>query len=91
MSMVAEYLTKLEQARASIASEILTLTVDIPPDPEEGSRSIVVTSYFDVDADTAFLYWDEIGRTMEAWASGPDEDTAADVLELISTNIRWRE
>ncbi len=89
--LLDKYLCILEQACASIATPISKITVDSPPDPEEGIRNIVVTCHFDVDVDTAFLHWEDIGKQLEAWACGPDEDTAAEVLELISMNISWRE
>jgi hypothetical protein len=88
--LLNEYLSKLERIYTKIGIAVSKISIDAPPDPEEGTRSILVTSHFDVDMDTAFSYWDMIGNEFDSWESVPDEHTASDVLDLISTRVRWR-
>jgi hypothetical protein len=84
------YLDKLAEIGSTISSPITELTIDIFIDPEENDRQIVVTSRFDVEANTALLYWDKIGNAFDGWAAGPDAATAQNVLQLITTDVRWR-
>jgi hypothetical protein len=59
-------------------------------DPEENERHVVVTSIFDVDAKIALSYRDRIGNALDDWESGPEKDTASEVLQLVATDVRWR-
>jgi hypothetical protein len=83
------YLGKLAEICTTISSPIADLTIDIYIDPEENDRHVVVTSSFHAEAKIALSYWDKIGNALDDWAAGPDEVTAQNVLQLVTTDIRW--
>jgi hypothetical protein len=89
--LLRQYFVKLGQICAAAGRNPTRITVDLFNDVEEEARSVVVTSYFDVDAPTALAYWDTIAQELGRWAECAIEDRAADVLDLISTSVRWRD
>lgn len=67
------------------------VTVDISVDAEENVRTVVVAHSLDAEPDDALRYWDSIGEELDNWTSHEHGGVAKEVLDLISTNVLWRE
>jgi hypothetical protein len=70
---------------------VINATVDVHNDPEEDIRKIVVTYNADADADEALELWDQIGQDLDQWAASCSGCEAAEVLDVVITNVHWRE
>jgi len=89
--LLRDYFTEIKTFWLEVHSNVTKIRVDLFVDSDEDLRNIKVTYCLDADADEALAFWDMIGQKLEKWASGSSEGKAMEVLNLVATNVLWRE
>jgi hypothetical protein len=89
--LLGDYFIEVKSLWPKVHSRVTKIVVDLFVDVEEDIRSIVVTYHLDAEADEALGYWDMIGNELDRWASGAEAIKASEVLNLVSTNVQWRD